>query len=142
MGIYINNNLPSVAKIISVAEFRDARGNLYVADNADLPFPVKRVFWIKDIPQDASRGAHAHKVCAEILFPVCGEFDVTVDDGTSSAVCHMQDPDEGLYVGPNVWCELNNFSEGAVCLVLCSHPYIKEGYINNYEEFKDFLNHQ
>lgn len=139
MGIFKNNSLPSVAKTITIHFVSDERGLLNFTDNTELPFPVERVFWITAVPNGAIRGGHAHKVCAEILFPINGEFDVYVDDGKSSVICHLDQSSEGLYIGPNVWCRVENFSEGAVCLVLASHPYLKDGYINDYDEFKEYI---
>lgn len=139
MGVYKDANLPSVAKSVKINSISDERGLLCFSDNTELPFPVQRVFWISDVPQDQIRGGHAHRVCAEILFPLSGEFDVRVDDGNSSAVFHLSNPDEGLYIGPNVWCSVENFSSGAVCMVLASHLYQKEGYINDYNEFKKYI---
>lgn len=139
MGIFKNNNLPSVAKIVPVHCITDDRGQLCFTDNSELPFPVERVFWISSVPEDSYRGGHAHKVCAEILFSLSGEFDVYVDDGRTSVCCHMDNPTEGLYIGPNVWCRVENFSPGSVCMVVASHPYLKDSYINDYDEFKQYI---
>ena len=139
MGLYKNSNLPSVANTVKVHSITDERGVLCFSDNNELPFPVQRVFWISGVPENEIRGGHAHKVCAEILFPIAGEFDVYVDDGKSSVWCHLNNRDEGLYIGPNVWCSVENFSPDAVCMVLASHLYQKEGYINDYEEFKQYV---
>lgn len=139
MGIFKNINLPSVAKTMNIHSVVDERGVLCFAENTDLPFPVERVFWISSVPEGVIRGGHAHKVCAEILFPVVGEFDVYVDDGKSSVICHLDQPTEGLYIGPNVWCRVENFTPGSVCMVLASHVYLKDGYINDYEEFKQYV---
>ncbi|MCQ2095618.1 MAG: FdtA/QdtA family cupin domain-containing protein [Bacteroidaceae bacterium] len=139
MGIVKNNYLPSIVKNIPVHCVSDERGLLCFTDNTELPFPVERVFWISEVPENCYRGGHAHKVCAEILFPLSGEFDVYVDDGKSSVCCHLDKSSDGLYIGPNVWCRVDNFSSDAVCMVLASHQYLKDGYINDYEEFRRYI---
>lgn len=139
MGVYKNFKLPAIAQSVTIHKIDDERGVLCFADNSELPFPIERVFWITNVPNGKIRGGHAHKVCAEILFPISGEFDVFVDDGKTSVVCHLCNPNEGLYIGPDVWCKVENFSSGAVCGVFASHPYLKEGYMNTYEEFKSYI---
>lgn len=139
MGYYKNSNLPSVAKIVKINHITDERGSLSFVENSELSFPIVRVFWITDVPEGKMRGGHAHRVCAEIIFAVKGEVDVLVNDGKTSAECHLSDPSEGLYIGPNVWCEVKNFSPGAVCNVLCSHPYLKDGYIHDFDKFLEFI---
>ena len=132
-----NSTLPECAKLIKVGIATDARGQLCFAENSLLPLKVERVCWISNIPQGKTRGKHAHKICAEIVFPVQGTFDMFVSDKEGERTYHMENPDTGIYIGPNVWCELKNFSPDTVCVVLASHPYIAEGYINDYQEFKE-----
>ena len=139
MGVYKNVRLQPTAQDMRIHSIEDERGILCFVDNSELPFNVERVFWISHVPEGQTRGGHAHKVCAEILFPAAGEFDVYVDDGTSSVVCHLSNPNEGLYIGPDVWCRVENFSKDAVCVVLASHRYMREGYLNTYEEFKEYM---
>lgn len=131
-----NNNLPQCVKIISADSFFDERGNLSFVENCDLPFDINRVFWISNVPSGQIRGNHAHTTCAEILFPIKGAFDVFTDDGITQQIFHLDNAAKGLYIGPYVWCRVENFSNDSVCVVLCSHSYIKEGYINTYEEFR------
>ncbi|MBQ8675003.1 MAG: FdtA/QdtA family cupin domain-containing protein [Bacteroidaceae bacterium] len=114
----------------------DERGNLCFAENSELPFKVERVFWIANVPDGKTRGGHAHQTCAEIIFPVSGAFDIYVCDEDGERVVRMDRPDTGIYIGPNVWCELRNFEPGTVCLVLASHPYSAQGYINDFKQFK------
>jgi len=129
-------SLPECAKLIKVGTAIDHRGQLCFTQNEELPFKIERVFWISNIPEGESRGKHAHKVCAEIVFPAQGSFDMFVSDSEGERTYKMCDPNVGIYIGPNVWCELKNFSKDAVCVVLASHKYLVEGYVNNYEEFK------
>lgn len=128
--------LPEEVKFIKSKRIDDCRGSLYVTDSSELPFDVKRVFWITNIPKNQTRGGHAHRICAEIIFPIKGTLDITTDDGTTKNKYTLDDPNTGIYIGPMVWCELNNFSEDCVCLVLASHPYIADGYIQDYKSFK------
>lgn len=128
-------------QIISIPTFADARGALSVVDlsnvnNCWLPFDVGRVFWITNIPKDSVRGAHAHQYCWEALVAVNGKFSVKVNDGHGfSTTFTLQTPSEALVIPPMVWCELSNFSTGAVCLCLASGSYAPEGYLNSREDF-------
>jgi oxalate decarboxylase/phosphoglucose isomerase-like protein (cupin superfamily) len=128
--------LPQCAKMVEVGNFVDERGELSFAENSQLPFAIERVFWINNIPEGKTRGGHAHSTCAEIVFPLNGAFDMFVSDADGERTYHMDRHDVGIYIGPNVWCELRNFTPGAACVVLASHPYIAKGYINDYDEFK------
>lgn len=131
--------LPECAKLIKVGTSIDHRGQLCFTENEELPFKIERVFWISNIPEGESRGKHAHKVCAEIVFPAQGSFDMFVSDREGERTYKMCDPNVGIYIGPNVWCELKNFSKDAVCVVLASHKYLVDGYVNDYEEFKNIV---
>ena len=127
--------LPECAKLIEVGSAIDERGELCFTENVELPFKIERVFWISNIPNGQTRGKHAHRICAEIVFPAQGAFDMFVSDKEGERTYRMDSPNVGIYIGPNVWCELKNFSEDAVCVVLASHRYMVEGYVNDYEEF-------
>lgn len=123
--------------IINLPEAIDERGALCVADpqNVDFPFEIKRVFWIYGVPGNQTRGEHAHETCAEVLVPLIGSFTAHVNDGEHSADFIMDNKHQGLYIPAMVWCSFTNFSEDCVCLCLASHPYDKEGYINDLDEF-------
>ena len=136
MDVVDKSGLPECAKLIKVGTAIDKRGQLCFTENAELPFKIERVFWISNIPKGESRGCHAHRICAEIIFPAQGSFDMFVSDSEGERTYKMADPSIGIYIGPNVWCELKNFSQDAVCVVLASHRYMTEGYVNDYEEFK------
>ena len=136
MDVVDKSGLPECAKLIKVGTAIDKRGQLCFTENAELPFKIERVFWISNIPKGESRGCHAHRICAEIEFPAQGSFDMFVSDSEGERTYKMADPSIGIYIGPNVWCELKNFSQDAVCVVLASHRYMTEGYVNDYEEFK------
>ncbi len=115
----------------------DERGSLTCLETSkDMPFEVKRVFWIYGIPEGKSRGEHAHHTCAELLFPVCGSFKVSLsDDGKHFTEYVLDTPNRGLLIPPMVWCRLYDFSADSVCLCLASEDYNREGYINTKDEF-------
>lgn len=135
MGRNEGLTLPESAYLISAQCIADERGRLCIAENAELPFNIERVFWITDVPAAKTRGGHAHRICAEIIFPLQGSFSIYVHDGDGERTYAMNASDRGIYIGPNVWCELRDFAPGTVCMVLASHRYIAEGYINDYNEF-------
>ena len=122
--------------LIDLPKITDPRGNLTVAECAGgVSFPIKRVYWVYDVPGGESRGGHAHRRCEEIIIAVSGSFDVTIDDGTHSRTYHLNHPYQGLYVSTGMWRTLNDFSSGAVCLVLASEPFEEEDYIREYDTF-------
>ncbi len=103
-----------------------------------LPFPVRRVFYIYDIPQGATRGGHMHKTCHEILIAVSGSFEVELDDGENKKTVLLDNPACGLHIPPDMWAIERNFTEDAVCLVLTSEKYDEAGYVNSYSEYKNY----
>ena len=118
---------------ISVGE---RKGSLTVAYNHEnIPFDVKRVFYSYDIPGGESRGAHAHKECHQFLIAASGSFEVLLDDGVNKRTVLLNRPFYGLHVPPMIWASEQNFSSGSICLVLASHQYAKEDYIQDYEEY-------
>ncbi len=125
--------------ILSLPKIVDPRGNLTVAEHCGgVPFVINRVYWTYDIPAGEGRGGHAHKECEEIIIAVSGSFDVTLDDGEERKTFHLNHPYQGLYVGDGIWRTLDDFSSGAVCLVLASHEFDESDYIRDYEEFLKF----
>lgn len=118
----------------------DRKGNLTVVENGEtLPFNVKRVYYLYDVPGGESRGAHAHKKLEQFIVAASGSFTVTLDDGECKRSFFLNHPYKGLYVRPGLWRDLNDFSSGAVCLVLASEVYQKEDYIRDYNEFLKFV---
>lgn len=123
-------------KIIDLPKILDPRGNLTVAQSMDhIPFNVSRVYWVYDVPAGESRGGHAHKQCREFIVAASGSFTVTLDDGYTQTSYHLNHPWQGLYVETGVWRTLNDFSSGAVCLVLASDPFEEDDYIRDYNDF-------
>jgi len=101
----------------------------------DIAFDIKRVYYLYDVPGGAERGGHAHKQLRQLIVSVMGAFDVIVDDGTKRKTIHLDRAYRGLYIPTMIWRELDNFSSGAICLVLASLPYDENDYYRNYDEF-------
>lgn len=115
------------------------KGDICVVENGDtLPFDVKRVYYLYDIPGGVSRGGHAHKALQQFIVAVSGSFTVTLDDGKVKRSFTLNRPYQGLLLVPGIWRELDDFSSGSVCMVLASHEYDKEDYIHSYEEFVSY----
>ncbi len=119
----------------------DRKGNLSVVENQEtVPFDVKRIYYLYDVPGGESRGAHAHKELSQLLIAASGSFRVTLDDGNVKRSFILNRPYQGLYIKPGIWRDLDDFSSGAVCMVLASEVYQKEDYIRDYEDFIKFRN--
>lgn len=117
----------------------DRKGNLSVVENGkEVPFDVKRVYYLYDVPGGESRGGHAHKALRQLIVAASGSFSVTLDDGKDKKTFVLNRPYQGLYVVSGIWRTLDDFSSGAVCLVLASELYDEDDYIRNYEGFLEF----
>lgn len=117
----------------------ERKGNLSVVRNGmTVPFEVKRVYYLYDVPGGESRGGHAHKNLRQLIIAASGSFNVTLDDGNVKRTFSLNRPYQGLYVVPGIWRTLDDFSSGAVCMVLASMEYSEEDYIRDYEEYIDF----
>lgn len=117
----------------------DRKGNLTVVENGQtLPFDVKRVYYLYDVPGGESRGSHAHRELEQLIIAASGSFTITLDDGENKRSFFLNRPYQGLYVKPGLWRDLVDFSSGAVCMVLASEVYKEEDYIRDYKEFIDF----
>ena len=126
-----------LGEILDLPKIYDPRGNLTVAEQMkSVPFEVKRVYWTYDVPAGERRGGHAHKECVEFIIAVSGSFTVTLDDGKGNRKdFHLNHPWQGLLVPTGIWRTLEDFSSGAVCLVLASELYDEDDYIYEYEDF-------
>lgn len=122
-------------KIIDIPKIKDTRGNLAVIEKDGVPFSIKRVYYLYDVPSDAYRGGHAHKEQQEFLIALSGSFEVVLNDGNSKQKVMLNKPDKGLLIPTGIWRELENFSSGAVCLVLASDVFDEEDYIRDYDQF-------
>lgn len=123
-------------KLIDIPKIHDPRGNLSVLEKDTIPFGIKRVYYLYDVPSGAYRGGHAHLAQSELLIAVSGSFEVVLDYGTRKETLLLNRPDLGLLIPPMIWRELQGFSSGAVCLVLASDLFDELDYIRNYEHFK------
>ena len=126
-------------KIVELPRFLDTRGNLSFAEQDNqIPFEIKRVYWIYDVPGGENRGAHAHKELSQLIIAVSGSFTVTLDDGMNKRNFFLNRPYIGLYVKPGLWRNLEDFSSGSVCLVLASDIYKTEDYIRDYQDYLEY----
>lgn len=123
--------------IIDIPKIENSLGNIAVIENDVIPFDIKRVYYLYDIPSSSIRGGHSHKNLQQVLIAISGSFDVVLKDGNSISTVTLNKPDKGLLIKHNTWRELENFSSGAVCLVIASDVFNEEDYIRNFDEFLD-----
>jgi hypothetical protein len=122
--------------LFDLPKISDRRGNLtFLEENRHVPFDIKRVFFVYDLPTDENRGAHAHKECHEFVICLAGGVDVHIDDGFSRSTIHLNRPWRGLHLPPMIWASEGNFHPGTVYLVLASHEYEPADYIYDYSEY-------
>ncbi len=127
-------------KMITLPKIEDYRGNLtFIEQNNHIPFEVKRIYYLYDVPGGGLRGGHAHKNLHEFIIAANGSFDVILKDGENESRTHMNRSYYGLYVPPGVWRELDNFSSGSVTLVLASDFFNEEDYIREYKDFQEMV---
>lgn len=111
-------------------------GNITAINNAiEIPFDIRRVYYLYDVPGGESRGGHAHKALHQVIIAASGSFDLIIDDGRIKRTFHLARPYIGVYMPPGLWRELDNFSSGSICLVLASHVYDAEDYVRDYNLF-------
>lgn len=119
----------------------DNKGNITVVENGiTVPFDVKRVYYLYDIPGGEARGGHAHKELQQLIIAASGSFDIVLDDGIVKRTITLNRPYRGLLITPGIWRELNDFSSGSVCLVLASHVYSESDYLRDYNDFIKYKN--
>jgi len=123
-------------KIVELPKISDPRGNLtFIEGGRHIPFDIRRVYYLYDVPGGADRGSHAHKALHQLIIAMSGSFDVTLDDGRNKKRFHLNRSYQGLYVCPMMWRDLDNFSSGSVCMVLASNIYEASDYYRDYNEF-------
>ena len=127
------------SQTIELPKIEDPRGNLSVLERDIVPFAIKRVYFLYDVPSGAERGGHAHIEQEECIVAVSGSFEVVLNDGVSEKVFTLNKPNEGLYVTKSTWRELRNFSAGSVCLVVSSGEFDEADYIRDFNDFKNYL---
>jgi oxalate decarboxylase/phosphoglucose isomerase-like protein (cupin superfamily) len=123
-------------RMLEFPKITDPRGNLtFIEQQRHVPFEVKRVFYLYDVPTGESRGAHAHRKLRQVIICLAGSFDVLVDDGKQKRAIHLNRPWRGLYIPPMIWAAETNFDPGSVCLVLASELYDESDYYRDYDQF-------
>jgi dTDP-4-dehydrorhamnose 3,5-epimerase-like enzyme len=123
-------------KILQLPKIHNRQGNLtFIEGGNHIPFDIQRVYYLYDVPGGASRGGHAHKELQQFIVSVMGAFDVILDDGRNRKTVHLDRAYNGLYIPKMIWRELDNFSSGAICLVLASLPYDEADYYRDYDEY-------
>jgi oxalate decarboxylase/phosphoglucose isomerase-like protein (cupin superfamily) len=126
--------------VLELPKIHNRAGNITVLDHADsiIPFEIKRIYYLFDVPGGESRGGHAHKNLHQIIIAASGSFDVIINDGKIKRSIVLNRPNYGLYVPPGIWRDLENFSSGSVLLVMASEKYDENDYIRDYEDYKIF----
>jgi len=123
-------------RLIELPKIPDQRGNLtFIESGRHVPFEIKRVYYLYDVPGGATRAAHGHKALHQLMIAMSGSFDVTLYDGIEKRRFHLNRSYYGLYIPPMMWRDLDNFSSGAVCMVLASDYYDENDYFRNRDDF-------
>lgn len=123
-------------QILEMPRINDPRGNLtFIEADRHIPFKIQRVYYLYDVPGGAERGGHAHKNLHQLIIAISGSFDIHLDDGIEKKSMHLNRSYNGLYVCPMIWREIDNFSSGAVCMVLASDYYEESDYFRDYQDF-------
>ena len=128
-------------RIIDLPVVSDPRGDLtFIEGERHVPFPIRRVYYLYNVPVDAERGGHAHQELEQVVFALSGSFRMKIDDGHKKSEYWLRDPRKGLYINRMIWREMDSFSQGAVCMVLASHPYDESDYIRDNKKFVATVN--
>ena len=127
--------------IVALDKVKNRAGNLSSVQNLNnIPFEINRVYYIYDVPGGSDRGGHAHKELEQFVIAVSGAFDVLIDDGVNKTTIRLDRPNNALHIKKGIWRETRNLTSGCICMVIASHPYDPDDYINEYENFKLFRN--
>ena len=130
-------------RLLDFPKICDPRGNLsFIEGGCHVPFAIKRVFYVYDVPGGACRGAHAHKTCTEVLIPIAGSFDVHLSDGEWERIITMNKSNVGVIIPPGLWLSTHNYTTGTICLVLCSDYYEEEDYIRDFDDYCLYMKEQ
>jgi len=126
--------------VFELPRIKNRAGNITpVHNDIEIPFMIKRIFYLYDIPGGESRGAHAHKECHQFLIAASGSFEVLLDDGRTKRIVQLNRPYIGLHIPPGIWASEINFSSGSICLVFASHTYNEADYIRNYDDYLQYV---
>jgi hypothetical protein len=129
-----------ICHMIDLPKIADPRGNLtFIEGGHHVPFDIARVYYLYDVPGGAERGGHAHRALSQLIVAMSGSFDVVLNDGTKTRRIHLNRSYNGLYICPMIWRELDNFSSGAVCMVLASNRYDEADYFRDYSEYQQAM---
>jgi hypothetical protein len=135
----LKNNTVFDCSVIDVSKVHNEVGNITVVENGiNVPFEVKRIYYLYDVPGGKARGGHAHYELEQYIIAASGSFDVILNDGKNRKTVTLNRPDLALHIVPGLWRELDNFSSGSISLVLASHKYMESDYIRDYNEFLEF----
>lgn len=123
-------------RVIDLPVVSDPRGDLtFIEGERHVPFAIRRVYYLYNVPVDSERGGHAHRDLEQVIFALSGSFRIKIDDGIMKSEYWLRDPRKGLYINKLIWREMDSFSQGAVCMVLASLPYDERDYYRDYEDF-------
>ena len=126
--------------IIDLPKIHNESGNITVLENyKDIPFLVKRIYYLYDVPMGAERGGHGHYELEQFIIAASGSFTFILDDGIKKKEVFLNNPSQALYIKPGIWRKIKAFSSGSICLVLASHEYNEEDYIRDYEVYLEFV---
>lgn len=132
----LKNNTVFDCSVIDVSKIHNDAGNITVVENdKNIPFDVKRIYYLYDVPSGEHRGGHAHYELEQFIIAASGSFDVVLDDGMNRKRVSLNRPNLALHIVPGLWRELDNFSSGSICMVLASHEYDAKDYIREYEDY-------
>jgi hypothetical protein len=132
----LSSNKVFNCSVIDIGKVHNKSGSISVVENGNnIPFNVKRIYYLYDVPSSESRGGHAHYELEQYIIAASGSFDVIIDDGDNKRRISLNNPNQALHIVPGLWRELENFSSGSICMVLASEKYSEEDYIRDYDEF-------
>ncbi len=130
-------------RLVELDKNHNSNGNLTVVENGEqVPFDIKRCYYLYDVPGGAERGGHSHRLLRQLIVAISGSFDVVLDDGANQRRFTLNRPYQGLLIVPGIWRVLENFSSGSVCLVLASEHYDEQDYVRDYKEFQRLTSHK
>lgn len=139
--MHLKNSKLNDCKVIDLPKINNRAGNITsLNNNTEIPFDVKRIYYLYDVPSGVERGGHAHKDLRQLLVAGSGSFEIILNDGYEEKSIFLNRPDKGLLIVPGIWRELKNFSSGAICFVLASELYDENDYIREYNEFINIKN--